>query len=108
MQAKKVAVSGGLSTVWGFYRLGGRYFKNWRMLYCAELNSTTQHQNLRQNMFHSDDNCSELCAILDDLPIEINVFSHICILHHCLHLKTHVFFNLIAYLDLVNNKIYWR
>ena len=48
---------------------------------------TTQHQNLRQNMFHSDDNCSELCAILDDLPTEVNVFSHICILHHCLHLK---------------------
>ena len=32
-RAKKVAVSGGLSTVWGFCRLGGRYFKNWRMLY---------------------------------------------------------------------------
>ena len=39
MRAKKVAVSGGLSTVWGFCHLGGCYFKNWRMLYCAELNS---------------------------------------------------------------------
>ena len=37
--AKQVAVSGGLSTFWGFGRLGGRYFKNWRMLYCAEFNS---------------------------------------------------------------------
>ena len=43
------------------------------------------------NLFHSDDNCSELGAILDDLLIEINVFSHICILHHCLHLKTVMF-----------------
>ena len=38
-QVKKVAFSGGLSTIWGFCRLGGRYFKNRRMLYCAELNS---------------------------------------------------------------------
>ena len=34
-----MAVSDGLSTIWGFCHLGGHYFKNWRMLYCMELNS---------------------------------------------------------------------
>ena len=31
-------------------------------------------------LFHSGDNCSEFGAILNDLPIKINVFSHISIL----------------------------
>ena len=83
-----MAVSGGLSTVWGFCRLGGRYFKTLEnVILCRIKFHTTQHQT----MFHSDDNCSELCAILDDLPTEINVFSHICILHRCLHLQTVIF-----------------
>ena len=31
-------------------------------------------------LFHSGDNRSEFGAILNNLPIKINVFSHICIL----------------------------
>ena len=82
-----MAISGGLSTIWGFCRLGRRYFKNRRMLYCAELNSiqpsTTIYAKYSYGswkLFHSGDNCSEFGAILDHLPIKINVFSHICIL----------------------------
>ena len=37
------------------------------------------------NLFHSDDNRSEFGAILDDLSIKINVFSHICILRNGLN-----------------------
>ena len=36
-------------------------------------------------MFHSDDNRSEFGTILDDLPIKINVFSHICIFRNDLN-----------------------
>ena len=38
-RAKKVAISGGLSTIWGSCRLEVHYFKNWRMLYSAEINT---------------------------------------------------------------------
>ena len=37
------------------------------------------------NLFHSGDNCSEFGANLDDLPIKIKVFSHICILRNDLN-----------------------
>ena len=36
-------------------------------------------------MFHSGDNHSDFGAILDDLPIKINVFSHICTFHNDLN-----------------------
>ena len=46
-----MAVSGGLSTIWGFCRLGGRYFKKLVNAILREINfHTTQHQNLRQNI----------------------------------------------------------
>ena len=69
-----MGISGGL-TNWGFCRLGGLYFKNRRMLYCAELNSLQHYGSW--NLFHSGDNRYEFGAILDDLPIKINVLSHI-------------------------------
>ena len=46
-----MAVSDGMSTIWGFCRLGGRYFKNRRMLYCAEFNYIEPSiKNVRQNI----------------------------------------------------------
>ena len=79
-----MAVSGGLSTIWGFCHLGGRYFKNGRLIYCMELNSiqpsTKIYVKIQLRFWefvsfwrHS----SEFGVILDDLPIKINVFSHI-------------------------------
>ena len=86
--AKKVPISGGLSTSWGFCRLGGRYFKNRNAILCGIKFHTTQHQKFTSKysygswtLFHSGDNRSEFDAILDNLPIKINVFSHVCILH---------------------------
>ena len=37
------------------------------------------------NLFQSGDNRSEFGAILDDLPIKINVFNHNCILRNDLN-----------------------
>ena len=37
-RAKKVTVLDGLLTIWGFCCVGGRYIKNWRLLYCAKFN----------------------------------------------------------------------
>ena len=107
--AKKVAVSGGLSTVWGFCRLGGRYFKNWRMLYCAKLNSIQPSTKIY----------AKICFILTTIAPNCVQFWMIYLLKLCfqpyLHLASlftfedcHVFFNLIAYLDWVNTKINWR
>ena len=73
-RAKKVAFLGGLLTIWGFCRQGGRYCKNWRMQYCAELNSIPPAPKFMSkysygcwNLFHSGDNHCEFGAILDDL-----------------------------------------
>ena len=111
--------SGGLSTIWGFCRLGGvggggggggRYFKTRRMLYCAELNSiqlstkfTSKHSYGSWKLVHSGDNRSKFGAILDDLPIKINVFSRICILRNDLNWTDAVIWHKFASLTSLYN-----
>ena len=82
-----MAVSGELSTIWGFCRLGGHYLKNRRMLYCAELNymQTSIKIYIATVPGVCFDNRSEFGAILDNLLIKINVYSHICILRNDLN-----------------------
>ena len=46
-------------------------------------------------MFHSGDNCCN-GAILDDLPIKINVFSHVCILRNDLNWTDAVIWYLVG------------
>ena len=109
VRAKKVAVSGGLSTVWGFNRLGGRYFKTWRMLYCAKLNSiqpsTKIYAKICFILTTIAPNCVQFWMIYP-LKLMFSAISASCIIVYIWRLPC--FLNLIAYLDWVNNKINWR
>ena len=72
-RAKKVAISGGLSTIWGFCRLGGRYFKNSENAILRGIEfHTTQHQNLRQNVA----TVPGICFILATIWCHFGRFTH--------------------------------
>ena len=89
MQAKKMAFSNGLSTIWGPCRLGGHYLIKPENVTCILRRiklHTIQYQNLHQNTGTVPGICFILVTIApNSVPlwtIKINVFSHICILHN--------------------------